>query len=329
MAKVLAVVEQRGGSLRGTAREVMSAAATLAADLGGEAHALVLGGAGVTAAAGEMGSYGAEEILVVEDPALADYHPDGYPQVVTRIIRDGAYGAVLFSASAQGKDLAPRVAAHLDVPLATDATGLSVQAGEVEILRPVYAGKAFTRLTVEASPVLASLRPNAFQPREMPAAGAVNPIPFSEDPTSWPTKVLEFESTGGDVPDVSEASVVVSGGRGMKGPEHWALLEDLRAALGSEAGLGASRAVVDAGWRPHAEQVGQTGKTVAPKLYFAVGISGAIQHLAGMRTAGTIVAVNRDVDAPIFKVADYGIVGDAFEVLPRLTQAIRELREGD
>ena len=328
MAKVLAVVEQRGGSLRGTAREVMSAAATLAAELGGEAHALVLGGLGVTAAAGEMGSYGAAEILVVEDIALADYHPDGYPQVVTRVVRDGGYGVVLFSASAQGKDLAPRVAAHLDVPLATDATGLSVQGGEVEILRPVYSGKAFSRLTIEAFPVLASLRPNAFQPREAPAAGAVNPTPFSEDPASWPTKVLEFESTGGDVPDVSEASVVVSGGRGMKGPEHWALLEDLRAALGSEAGLGASRAVVDAGWRPHGEQVGQTGKTVAPKLYFAVGISGAIQHLAGMRTAGTIVAVNRDADAPIFKVADYGIVGDAFEVLPRLTQAIRELREG-
>jgi electron transfer flavoprotein alpha subunit len=328
MSKVLAVVEQRGGSLRGTAREVMSAAATLAAELGSEAHALILGGPGVTAAAGELGSYGAAAIHVVEDPALEDYHPDGYPQVVTRVIRDGDYGVVLFAASAQGKDLSPRVAAHLDVPLATDATGLSVQGGEVEILRPVYAGKAFTRLTIQASPVLASLRPNVFQPREAPAAGAVHPVPFSEDPASWPTKVLDFESTGGDVPDVSEASVVVSGGRGMKGPEHWALLEELREALGSEAGLGASRAVVDAGWRPHGEQVGQTGKTVAPKLYFAVGISGAIQHLAGMRTAGTIVAVNRDADAPIFKVADYGIVGDAFEVLPRLSQAIRELREG-
>jgi electron transfer flavoprotein alpha subunit len=328
MSKVLAVVEQRGGSLRGTAREVMTAAATLASDLGSEAHALILGGPGVTAAAGELGSYGAAAIQVVEDPALEDYHPDGYPQVVTRVIREGGYGVVLFAASAQGKDLSPRVAAHLDVPLATDATGLSVQGGEVEILRPVYAGKAFTRLTIQASPVLASLRPNVFQPREAPAAGAVNPLPFSEDPASWPTKVLDFESTGGDVPDVSEASVVVSGGRGMKGPEHWELLEELREALGSEAGLGASRAVVDAGWRPHGEQVGQTGKTVAPKLYFAVGISGAIQHLAGMRTAGTIVAVNRDADAPIFKVADYGIVGDAFEVLPRLSQAIRELREG-
>ncbi|TVR54268.1 MAG: electron transfer flavoprotein subunit alpha/FixB family protein [Gemmatimonadales bacterium] len=328
MSKVLAVVEQRGGSLRGTAREVMTAAATLASELGSEAHALILGGPGVTAAAGELGSYGAAAIHVVEDAALEDYHPDGYPQVVTRVIRDGDYGVVLFAASAQGKDLSPRVAAHLDVPLATDATGLSVQGGEVEILRPVYAGKAFTRLTIQASPVLASLRPNVFQPREAPAAGAVHPVPFSEDPASWPTKVLGFESTGGDVPDVSEASVVVSGGRGMKGPEHWALLEQLREALGSEAGLGASRAVVDAGWRPHGEQVGQTGKTVAPKLYFAVGISGAIQHLAGMRTAGTIVAVNRDADAPIFKVADYGIVGDAFEVVPRLSQAIRELREG-
>jgi electron transfer flavoprotein alpha subunit len=328
MSKVLAVVEQREGSLRGTAREVMTAAATLAAELGGQAHALVLGGPGVTAAAGELGSYGAAVVRVAEDTALEGYHPDGYPLVVTRVIRDEGYDVVLFAASAQGKDLAPRVAAHLDVPLATDATGLGVQEGEVEVLRPVYAGKAFTRLTLDASPVLVSLRPNVFQPKEAPAEGAVHPVPLSEDPSSWPTRVLKFEATGGDVPDVSEASIVVSGGRGMKGPEHWPLLEELREALGSEAGLGASRAVVDAGWRPHGEQVGQTGKTVAPKLYFAVAISGAIQHLAGMRTASTVVAVNRDADAPIFKVADYGIVGDAFEVLPRLSQAIRELREG-
>ncbi len=328
MSKVLAVVEQRDGSLRGTAREVMTAAATLAGELGGEAHALVLGGPGVSAAAGELGSYGAAVVRVAEDGALESYHPDGYPQVVSRVIREGGYGVVLFAASSQGKDLAPRVAARLDVPLASDATGLSVQGGTVEILRPVYAGKAFTRVSIEASPVLASLRPNVFQPREAPAAGVVEAVALTEDPSSWPTKVVEFEATGGDIPDVSEASVVVAGGRGMKGPEHWALLEELREALGSEAGLGASRAVVDAGWRPHGEQVGQTGKTVAPKLYFAVGISGAIQHLAGMRTAGIIVAVNRDADAPIFKVADYGVVGDAFEVLPRLSQAIRELRSG-
>jgi electron transfer flavoprotein alpha subunit len=201
-----------------------------------------------------------------------------------------------------------------------------VESGKVRLLRPVYAGKAFARITVDASPVLASLRPNVFQPVEAPAAGAVEALGVEEDPSTWVTRVIAFEATGGDVPDVSEASIVVAGGRGLREPEQWQLLENLREALGSEAGLGASRAVVDAGWRPHGEQVGQTGKTVAPKLYFAVGISGAIQHLAGMRTAGTIVAVNRDADAPIFKIADYGIVGDLFEVVPQLTEAVKVLR---
>ncbi len=326
MSNVLAVVEQRSGSLRGTAREVVTAAAQLASTLGGSAHALVVGGEGVAAGAGSLGGFGAEVVKVAEHAALGAYHPEGYAGVVARAVREGGYGAVLFAATGQGKDLAPRVAAALDVPLAADVTGLSVEGGRIVMTRPVYAGKAFTRITVDASPVVASLRPNVFQPEERGGAGTVEALTVDLDPSSWPTRITSFEATGGDVPDVSEATVVVSGGRGMKDPEHWALLEELRAALGDQAGLGASRAVVDAGWRPHGEQVGQTGKTVAPKLYFAIGISGAIQHLAGMRTAGTIVAVNRDADAPIFKVADYGIVGDLFDVVPRLTDEIRKVR---
>jgi electron transfer flavoprotein alpha subunit len=328
MGKVLAVVEQRNGVLRGTAREVVSAAHALAEGLGGEADALVVGGPGIGDAAGELGRYGAAVVKVAQHEALAEYHPDGVPRIVADVARDGGYAAVLFAASGQGKDLSPRVAARLDVPLAADVTGLSVEGGSVRITRPVYAGKAFTRVTIEASPVLASIRPNVFQARETKAAGVVEEVSLAEDPSSWPTKIVSFEATGGDVPDVAEATIIVSGGRGMKDPEQWPVLEELREALGAEAGLGASRAVVDAGWRPHAEQVGQTGKTVAPKLYFAIGISGAIQHLAGMRTAGTIVAVNRDPDAPIFKVADYGIVGDLFEVVPRLSEGIRALRDG-
>jgi electron transfer flavoprotein alpha subunit len=327
MAKILAVAEQRDGQIRGVSREVISAAADLADELGGEVDALILGGPGIEAGAGELGEVGAARVKVAAHEALAAYHPDGYPRVVRRVVEEGGYDAVLLPATGQGKDLAPRLAALLDVPLAQDVTGLSVEDGSIGIVRPVYAGKAFTHLSVEASPVLATLRPNVFQPRSGGGGEApVETVEVQEDPAGWPTRVRGFEATGGDIPDVAEAGVIVSGGRGMKDPENWHLLEDLRAALGDGAGLGASRAVVDAGWRSHAEQVGQTGKTVAPKLYFAIGISGAIQHLAGMRTAGTIVAVNRDPDAPIFKVADYGIVGDLFEVLPRLTEEVKALR---
>ncbi len=324
--KILAVVEQRDGEVPGASREVVSAAASLAEEAGGEAHALLLGGPGVSDQAAALGAFGASQVRVVAHDALADYHPDGYSKVASQVVKDGAYDAVFLPATSQGKDLAPRLAALLDVPLAQDITRASVVDGALELIRPVYAGKAFTQIHVEASPVLATLRPNVFPAQERDGTAQVESVDLDLDPDAWPTRVVSFEATGGDVPDVAEASVVVSGGRGMKDPENWKLLDDLRAALGSDAGLGASRAVVDAGWRPHGEQVGQTGKTVAPKLYFAIGISGAIQHLAGMRTAGTIVAVNRDPDAPIFKVADYGIVGDLFEVVPRLTEEVRALK---
>jgi electron transfer flavoprotein alpha subunit len=213
------------------------------------------------------------------------------------------------------------------VPLASEATDLKVEDGELIITRPVYAGKAFVEVTLDATPRAVSIRSNAFRPVESPREAVVETVdPPASAGSAGKIRVREVHAGTSDKPDVSEASIVVSGGRGLKDPENWGVLEDLAAALGDGAALGASRAVVDAGWRPHAEQVGQTGKTVAPKLYFAVAISGAIQHLAGMRTAGTIVAVNRDPDAPIFKVADYGIVGDAFEIVPRLAEEIRNVK---
>lgn len=326
MANVLAVVEQREGVLRPVSREVVSAAAEVAEGLGGEVHALLMGGPGAGDEAAELARHGAGRIRVVEDEALAAYEPDGYAPVVAEVAGEGDYDAVLFPASSQGKDLAPRVAARLEVPLAQDATGLTVSNGELDIIRPVYAGKAYARVAVNARPALVSLRPNVFPATEREGAGEVESMNASVDSSGWGSRVVDFQAKEAEYPDVAEAPIIVSGGRGMKDPENWQVLEELREAIGGDAALGASRAVVDAGWRPHAEQVGQTGKTVAPRLYFAVGISGAIQHLAGMRTAGTIVAVNKDPEAPIFKVADYGIVGDLFEVVPRLAEEIRKVR---
>ena len=323
MGDVLAVVEQRSGRLPGVAREVVAAARAVADGLGGQVDALVVGGPGLSGAVSELGDFGADRILVAEDAALDAYHPELHRDVVVNTATNG-YAAIVFAATAQGKDLAPRVAARLDVPLAGDVTGIAIEGGELHVTRPVYAGKAFSRLSFATTPAVFSVRPNAFAAVENAGAGTVEAVDASHGEPK--VRQVEFREASSDALDVSEATIVVSGGRGLKDPENWHLLEDLRDAIGEGAGLGASRAVVDAGWRPHGEQVGQTGKTVAPKLYFALGISGAIQHLAGMRTAGTIVAVNKDADAPIFQVADYGVVGDLFEVLPVLTDEIRSLR---
>jgi electron transfer flavoprotein alpha subunit len=192
-------------------------------------------------------------------------------------------------------------------------------------VRPRYAGKVFARERFDAEPAVLSVRANVFTPVESPKAGSVHDLDVSMQGADFGAVVKEIRASAGAKLDVAEAPIVVSGGRGLREPENFRMLEELADALGGAA-VGASRAVVDAGWRPHAEQVGQTGKTVAPTLYFAIGISGAIQHLAGMRTSKYIVAINKDPEAPIFKVADYGIVGDLFEVVPRLTEEVRRLR---
>ena len=326
MANVLAFAEQRNGEIGGPARETTSVASRVAESLGGVAHALVIGGPGIGAAAADLGRYGAAVIAAAEHEALGDYNPEGYVKVVVDRVRAGAYDAVIFPATTLGKDLAPRVAALLDVPLAGDVTELDVEGGALSVVRPIYAGKAFAHLTLNAKPALVSIRPNVFQAVENAAAGTVETYAAEVDPGDWGVRVVERKAAGEGALDVAEATIIVSGGRGMKDPSNWPLLEGLRDAIGEGVALGASRAVVDAGWRPHGEQVGQTGKTVSPTLYFAIGISGAIQHLAGMRTSKTIVAVNKDPDAPIFNVADYGIVGDLFEVVPRLTDEIKALK---
>jgi len=321
MANVLAVLEQRGGALKKVSHEAVTAARRVADGLGGEVHALVIGGSGV--AKDGPGAYGADKILVAADDALADYQADRYAAVAAAQASAGGYGAVVLSATAMGKDLAPRIAARLGCALAADVTDVTFDGG-VRVTRPAYAGKANYTLKVTGSPCVISVRPNAVAPVQQQRPGTEEAVtPEAGEPRARTVEIKQPEKAA---LDVAEASVVVSGGRGLKEPENFKLLEDLASVLGGA--VGASRAVVDAGWRPHAEQVGQTGKVVSPNLYFAIGISGAIQHLAGIRTAKTIVAINKDPDAPIFKAADYGIVGDLFEVVPKLTEEIRKVREG-
>jgi len=321
---ILAVLEARDGVLRKVSHEVLAAARRLASANSGSVDALVFGQS-APAGAGELGARGADRVLAATHAEFGCYHPDGFAATVASL--GPSYGVIVFAATATGRDLAPRAAAKLGVGLVADVTGLATEGGGIVATRPVYAGKVIQRVKLKATPGLVSIRPNTFLADSLAAGQAGSGAIESVSVPSFETRV---QVTGIKAPekamlDVAEAPIVVSGGRGLKDPTNFALLEALAEALGNTA-VGASRAVVDAGWREHGAQVGQTGKTVSPGLYIAVGISGAIQHLAGMRTAKTIVAINRDKDAPIFKVADYGIVGDLFEVVPRLTEEIRKLR---
>lgn len=325
MAGIFAFAEARDGEVRKVAREVVTAARRLGDEMGEQVHAVVLGGAGTRAAAEELKSFGADRIFVGESEALGRYSTEGYTTVVTNFLREHGCSVALFPASAMGKDLAPRVAARLGVGYAAECTDLAVEGGQVIATRPAYAGKVFAHIAFTDQPAVASLRPNVFTPVEKPGAGEFQTLDVSLDAADFGAVVREIRAAAGESLDVAEAPVVVSGGRGLREPESFKMLEDLADALGNAA-VGASRAVVDAGWRPHGEQVGQTGKTVAPTLYFAIGISGAVQHLAGMRTSKYIVAINKDPEAPIFKIADYGIVGDLFEIVPRLTEEVRKMK---
>jgi electron transfer flavoprotein alpha subunit len=230
--------------------------------------------------------------------------------------------AVFFSGTAMGRDLAPRVAARLGVGAIADVVGLSLNGSSFSARRPVYSGKAFATVdTAGKSPQVISLRPNVFG--AVQTGGSAEVVALDGLELSIRAVVKELLDTGGGELDVAEADIIVSGGRGIKGPENFALIRELADALG--AAVGASRAVVDAGWIEHKHQVGQTGKVVSPSLYVACGISGAIQHLAGMSSSKVIVAINKDPDAPIFKVADFGVVGDLFDVVPPMVEAIKQL----
>ena len=328
MAATFAFAETRSGELRKVAFEAVTAARQAAeASGGGEVHALVLGAPGIAGHAPELGRYGADVVTVVEHAALERYNPEAAAATAAERIKAGGYRAAFFSASAQGRDLAPRVAARLGVAIASDVTGFELAGDAVLAQHPAYTGKVIVTLRLTGAPALLSLRPGAVPAVEQPRTARVDSAQSALDPAAARVVVTELAQQTSTALDLGEAPVIVSGGRGLRAAENFKLVEDLAAAFGNAA-VGATRAVTDDGWRPATDQIGQTGRVVSPVLYVAVGISGAIQHLAGMRTSKTIVAINKDKDSPIFKIADYGIVGDLFEILPRLTEEVRKARAG-
>ena len=328
MANVLVYAETRGSALRKVALEAVSAARSLAdATGGGEVHALVAGAPGVGAAAAQLGAHGADVVITAESPALASFAREAIAATLAERARQGSYRAVVLGFSAQGRDLAPRLAAKLDAPVAADVVAIDAAGDALTVKHPGYANKVILTLAISGSPVVLSVRPGAFTATESPRSARTESIQLAADPGAERVVVKEVVEGAKGRPDLGDAEVIVAGGRGLKAAENFALVEALADAFGNAA-VGVTRAVTDDGWRPHSDQIGQTGRQVSPQLYVALGISGAIQHLAGMRTSRTIVAVNKDKDAPIFKVADYGIVGDVLEVLPALTAAVATARRG-
>lgn len=321
--KILAFAEQRNSQFKKTAFEIVKAAKTIAEKINAEVIAVVVGN-NVASIAGQLGGYGASKVIVVEDARMELYSTTAYAKVVAEITKQESAEIVFFPASELGKDLAPRVAVKLQAGLAAGCTALSVDNGTIKATRPVYAGKGLLDITVTTGTKIFTLRPNVFtagDPNGSTATVENRKIELNDN--DFTAVVKEVKAASGKK-DVAESDIIVSGGRGLKGPEHFAMIEELAGTLGGA--VGASRAVVDAGWRPHDEQVGQTGKTVSPSLYVAVAISGAVQHLAGMSSSKYIVAINKDKDAPIFSVADYGIVGDAFEIIPAITAEVKKLQ---
>ncbi|WP_134220450.1 electron transfer flavoprotein subunit alpha/FixB family protein, partial [Pelotomaculum sp. FP] len=317
--------EHRDGKIKKVTLELLSAGRKLATETGEEVSALLFG-KGVSGLASTLAEYGADKVYLADDDMLAQYTTDAYSKALSDLIMEKEPSVLLLGCTVLGRDLAARVAQKVKTCLMSDCTGVELSGGQLVFVRPVYAGKAFVKAVCpELKPVMATVRPNvliADEPRAGRGAEVVN-VAVHLEKTDLRQVIKDVVMQISTRPELTEANIIVSGGRGMKGPENYKILEELADVLG--AAVGASRAAVDSGWIPQSFQVGQTGKTVSPALYIACGISGSTMHLAGMSSSKCIVAINKDPEADIFKVADYGIVGDLFEVVPLLTEECKKL----
>ncbi len=327
---VLVFCEQREGKLKKVAFEDLCVGYAIAGkrggitgDADGAQLAAVIIGSGIKNLAAEVAKFGVNKVITVDDPSLQFYTSDGYAGALERLCREHKPHTVVLSSTVLGRDLGATLAARLETAIIPDCTALEFDdAGNPVMTRPVYAGKAITRVTApSADPLVITMRPRAYGAQPEIDKGA-QIVTSDAAPGELRTKVAEIVKAVIKTVELTEADIIISGGRGMKGPENYPILEELAAVV--NAAVGASRAAVDAGWRDHQFQVGQTGKVVAPALYIACGISGAIQHLVGMINSKTIVAINKDPEANIFKVADYGIVGDLFKIVPLLTEEFKK-----
>ncbi len=323
MSKVMIYGETKAGKLKKTALELASEGRKLADRLGGDLTAVLIG-PHAESLAPDLARCGADTVCAVEAPELESYNSEYFAQALAHVIGEKKPEIVLISHTMQGKDLAPRTAAKLGVASISDCVSFELDGSKLVAKRPMFAGKCYADWLALASPQIATARPNVLEVIENAKEGKIEKISFSVDKSrsTYATKDLNLDTSG--KVDLTEAEIIVSGGRGMGGPDY-SLIEATAAIFGARATVGASRAAVDAGWRPHADQVGQTGKTVTPNLYIACGISGSIQHLAGMGSSKVIVAINKDTEAPIFTKADYGIVGDLFKIVPELNKELKAL----
>jgi len=322
--KIWVFIEQFKGAIAQASLEAVGAARKLNSEMGDSGVTALLFGQGVQSLAQDVIAHGADEVLLADDATLNDFRAEAYGALLVKLAQAHKPEVILAGATTRGRDLLGLVAVDLNSGSIADAIGLKVVNGAIHATRPVYAGKLLSDVTCdEHHPQLVSLRPRAFPKPEPDASrnGAITPVSAALAEEAIPTKIVDYAVEQGQV-SLADAKIIVSGGRGVGGPEGFAPVRDLAQTLGGA--LGASRAAVDAGWIPYAHQVGQTGKTVSPDLYIACGISGAIQHQAGMRSAKVIVAINKDAEAPIFKLARYGVVGDLFKIVPALTTEFKK-----